>query len=43
VDAEGNLVLARSALVSLLASYQVARLDLKRAAGVLDVDKEFGP
>src|SRR5262249_17615448 len=38
VDAEGNLLLARSALVSLLASYQVAILDLKRAAGVLDVD-----
>ena len=43
VDAEGSLVLARSALVSLLASYQVALLDLKRAAGTLDVEKEFAP
>ncbi len=43
VDAEGSLLQARSALVSLLASYQVSLLDLKRAAATLDVDKEFGP
>ena len=42
-DAEGSLLQARSALVSLLASYQVALLDLKRAAGTLDVDREFAP
>jgi outer membrane protein TolC len=41
VDAEGSLVLARSALVSLLASYKVAEVELKRATGALDVDKEF--
>jgi outer membrane protein TolC len=41
VDAEGSLVLARSALVSLLTSYQVAKVDLRRVTGVLDVDKEF--
>jgi len=36
VDAEGSLVLARSALVGLLSSYQVARADLLRATGMLD-------
>ncbi len=43
VDAEGSLLQARSALVSLLASYQVGFLDLKRAGGTLDVEKEFAP
>jgi outer membrane protein TolC len=41
VDAEGSLVLARSALVGLLASYKVAEVELKRATGTLDVAKEF--
>lgn len=41
VDAEGSLVLARSALVNLLTSYRVARVDLLRVTGVLDVEKEF--
>jgi outer membrane protein TolC len=36
VDAEGSLVLARSALVGLLTSYQVARADLLRATGALE-------
>jgi outer membrane protein TolC len=36
VDAEGSLVLARSALVGLLTSYQVARADLLRVTGTLD-------
>jgi outer membrane protein TolC len=36
VDAEGSLVLARSALVGLLANYQVARADLRRAVGDFD-------
>ena len=36
VDAEGSLVLARSALVGLLTNYQVARADLLRATGMLD-------
>jgi len=41
VDAEGSLVLARSALVNLLTSYQVARIELMRVTGSLDVDQEF--
>ena len=41
VDAEGSLVLARSALVGLLASYKVAEVELKRATGNLDVAGEF--
>ena len=41
VDAEGSLVLSRSALVGLLTSYQVARIDLMRVTGSLDVDTEF--
>jgi len=43
VDAEGSLVTARSALVQLLTSYAVARLDLKRTTGTLDVEAEFAP
>jgi outer membrane protein TolC len=43
VDAEGSLVVARSALVGLLTSYQVARVDLLRVTGTLAVDKDFGP
>jgi outer membrane protein len=41
VDAEGSLVLARSALVNLLTSYQVARIELMRVTGTLDVEEEF--
>jgi outer membrane protein TolC len=41
VDAESSLVTARSALVQLLTAYAVARLDLKRTTGTLDVDMEF--
>jgi outer membrane protein TolC len=41
VDAEGSLVLARSALVNLLTSYKVARIELMRVTGSLDVDEEF--
>ena len=43
VDAESNYVVARSALVSLLTSYAVARLELRRATGTLSVDTEFAP
>jgi outer membrane protein len=43
VDAEGSLVVARSALVGLLTSYQVAKVDLMRVTGTLSVDKDFGP
>jgi outer membrane protein TolC len=41
VEAEESLVLARSALVSLLARYQVERIDLLRTLGTLDVEREF--
>ncbi len=41
VDAEGSLVLARSALVGLLTSHRLARYELLRATGSLDVEKEF--
>lgn len=40
VDAEANLVIARSALVTLLGSYQVAGLELQRATGRLDPEVE---
>jgi outer membrane protein TolC len=43
VEAEESLVLARSALVSLLARYQVERVELLRILGTLDVDTEFAP
>jgi outer membrane protein TolC len=43
VDAEGSLLLARSALVSLLASYKVAEVELKRATGELHIDVEKAP
>ena len=43
VDAESSLVTARSALVQLLTTYAVARLDLKRTTGTLDVWTEFAP
>jgi outer membrane protein len=41
VDAESSLVLARSALVSLLTRYQIARVELLRVTGELDVAEEF--
>jgi outer membrane protein TolC len=41
VDAEGSLVVARSALVGLLTSHRVARYELLRATGSLDVEREF--
>jgi len=43
VDAEGSLLAARSSLVQLLAAYQVARLDLERAVGRLDVNLDPAP
>jgi len=36
-------VAARSALVQLLTSFAVARLDLERSTGTLDVFTEFQP
>jgi outer membrane protein TolC len=41
VDAESSLVTARSALVQLVTTYAVARLDLLRVTGTLDVETEF--
>ena len=41
VDAEGSLVVARSALVGLLTSHRLARYELLRATGGLDVEREF--
>jgi outer membrane protein TolC len=43
VDAESNYVVARSALVGLLTSYAVARLELLRVSGTLSVDTVFAP
>ncbi len=43
VDAEGSLVVARSALVGLLTSHRLARYELLRATGSLDVEREFLP
>ncbi|HET9316428.1 MAG TPA: TolC family protein [Vicinamibacteria bacterium] len=43
VQAEESLVLARSALVTLLTSFQVGRIDLERVTGSLDVDARFAP
>jgi outer membrane protein TolC len=43
VEAEGNLVTARSALVGLLTDFQVARVQLLRSLGTLDVEREFQP
>jgi outer membrane protein TolC len=40
-EAEAYLVQARSALVALLTQFALARLDLKRTTGTLEVDKEF--
>jgi outer membrane protein len=43
VDAESNYVVSRSALVGLLTSYAVARLELLRVTGTLGVETEFAP
>lgn len=41
IDAEGSLVSARTALVGLLTDFQVARVQLLRVVGTLDVKAEF--
>jgi outer membrane protein TolC len=41
VDAEGNLVAARTALVGLLTDYEVARIQLLKATGDLNPATEF--
>ena len=42
VEAEDNLVASRTALVNLITDYQVARIELMRLTGTLDVTTEFG-
>jgi outer membrane protein TolC len=41
VDAESSLVLARSTLASLISRHRIARVELLRTTGQLDVDREF--
>jgi outer membrane protein len=43
VDAEGSFLSSRTALVGLLTDYQVARVQLLKAVGTLDVVKESAP
>ncbi len=43
IDAENNLIQARSNYVSLVADYHVAQIELKRVTGTLDVETEFAP
>jgi outer membrane protein TolC len=43
VQAEENLVLSRTSLVNLLTDLQVARINLLRVTGTLDVEREFAP
>ena len=43
IDAENNLIQARSNYVSLLADHVVASMELKRATGTLNIDEEFLP
>jgi outer membrane protein TolC len=43
IDAENNLIQARSNYVSLVSDYYVAQIELKRVTGTLDLEKEFAP
>jgi outer membrane protein len=43
IDAENNLIQARSNYVSLVSDYHVAQIELKRVTGTLDVATEFAP
>ena len=43
IDAENNLIQARSNYVSLLADHLVSQIELKRVTGTLDLDTEFEP
>ena len=43
IDAENNLIQARSNYVSLVSDYHVARIELKRVTGTLQVETEFAP
>jgi outer membrane protein len=41
IDAENNLIQARTNYVSLVSDYHVARMELKRVTGTLDIEREF--
>ncbi len=43
IDAENNVIQARSNYVSLVSDYHVAQMELKRVTGTLDIEKEFAP
>jgi outer membrane protein len=43
IDAENNLIQARSNYVSLVSDYHVAQIELKRVTGTLDLETEFAP
>lgn len=43
IDAENNLIQARSNYVSLVTDYHVAKMQLKRVTGTLDLETEFAP
>jgi outer membrane protein TolC len=43
IDAENNLIQARSNYVSLVSDYHVAQIELKRVTGTLDLESEFAP
>ena len=43
IDAEDNLIAARSNYVSLVADYNVALIEMKRVTGTLDLHQEFAP
>jgi len=43
IDAENNLIQARSNYVSLVTDHHVAQMQLKRVTGTLDLDSEFVP
>jgi outer membrane protein TolC len=43
IDAENNLIQARSNYVSLVSDFHVAQIELKRVTGTLDVATEFAP
>jgi outer membrane protein TolC len=41
IDAENNVIQARSNYVSLVADYHIAKMNLKRVTGTLDVERDF--
>ncbi len=43
IDAENNLIQARSNYVSLVTDHHVAQIQLKRVTGSLDIETEFAP